>query len=1092
MNHLHAIWTDAALHLWGERAADSAVDGGTPERQEPSASAPWGDATGRVDDPTCTLRRWTTQPKRLGGALRTIFVSPTSKEVGHPAQADTAGVGALVSAVSHDVLRRIIGNLYDSLLVTGAVDAELTLRLPHADGEPALSFAPTLPATPDRPVPLQLLPCRVPTLMFAPADAVDLLTSVANLANESATIAASLRYWSRVAALVRELLGQQRFVPALHHAGDDRYRGFWRVVVDDEDTSRRLGILINSMPPVCRSFTAPGETVQGSALVENFLWAGVDGLVRRCLEGDELAHAIHDGPEETCSPQMRWLRCLVGEAADLTGTPEQRGAIHQAVQGWVSRLEPFPQGRACRTCFRLIAPGADDESTTEGAWSLTLHVQAVNEPGLVLDAARLLGGNGDRDPRILQRPFDNALEHLREDVTKAARHFPPLAPCAAPGGPVERRLSLEEAYAFLRDAAPILEMEGFGVWLPKWWRDDRPRLRMWLHVQPSDGASSSTATSMGLDALVSYDWRVAVGDETLSPEEIERLSTAHQPLVRLRGRWAEVHASDVEKASRFLQDRRAGRMTVFEALRQCYAADELETGLPVAGLRAHGWVRGLLDASENRESIERLAPPPDFQGELRPYQLRGLEWLSFLSRLGVGGCLADDMGLGKTIQLIALWLHERAGGRSPGPTLLVVPMSLVGNWQREIERFGPSLRVMVHHGMERLTGDAFIDEVAGHDVVISTYGLIPRDLDHLSAIDWHRIALDEAQNIKNPAAKQAAAIRSLRAVQRVALTGTPVENRLAELWSIMDFLNAGYLGSGGEFRRRFAVPIERHHDADRARRLRHLIRPFILRRLKSDPKVEVDLPEKMEMKVYCNLTREQAALYQALVDDMLGQIDRAAGMQRRGLILATLVKLKQVCNHPVHYLADGTALPHRSGKCDRLVEMLEEAVAEGDQALIFTQFRGMGELLQKLLRDSLDRTPLFLHGGTARKDRDAMVARFQTDRQGAALFILSLKAGGYGLNLTAASHVFHFDRWWNPAVEDQATDRAHRIGQDKRVQVHKFVCIGTLEERIDSLLEDKRRLADHVVGAGEEWLTELSTDRLREVFELSRDAVADE
>ena len=596
---------------------------------------------------------------------------------------------------------------------------------------------------------------------------------------------------------------------------------------------------------------------------------------------------------------------------------------------------------------------------------------------------------------------------------------------------------------------------------------------------------------MRLDSLVDYDWRVAVGDDDLSLDEISRLAAAKEPLVRVRGRWTEVQPSDMGAAVSFLARKRSGKMTLFEALRQCYAADDLDTGLSVAGLRSHGWIDTFLNATDVNARIEELDPPRGFVGTLRPYQLRGLEWLDFLAKLGLGACLADDMGLGKTIQLIAHWLHEREAGEPPGPTLLVVPMSLVGNWQREIQRFGPSLAVMVHHGLERLSGRQFVEEVARHDIVISTYALTHRDFDHLVAVDWHRVALDEAQNIKNPAAKQSVALRTLRAVHRVALTGTPVENRLSELWSILDFLNDGYLGSATEFRRRFAVPIERHHDAGRASRLRQLIRPFILRRLKSDPTILVDLPEKMEMKVFCNLTREQAALYEAVLGEMLGQIDRSDGIQRRGMVLATLVKLKQVCNHPAHFLSDGSELPKRSGKCERLTDMIEEVIAEGDRALVFTQYRQMGELLKKLLETSFDLTVPFFHGGTTRRNRDAMVDQFQGDDD-VPVFILSLKAGGFGLNLTAASHVFHFDRWWNPAVEDQATDRAHRIGQDRKVQVHKFVCVGTLEERIDALLDRKRNLADNIIGTGESWLTELSTDALRDLFALSDDAVAED
>ena len=618
---------------------------------------------------------------------------------------------------------------------------------------------------------------------------------------------------------------------------------------------------------------------------------------------------------------------------------------------------------------------------------------------------------------------------------------------------------------------------------------------MHLELRPLEPLASDVASDeafLSLESLVAYDWRVALGDQTMSLEDLRELAASNAPLASVKGQWAVVQAAELRGALEFLDQNPGGQMSVSSALREYYSADDHKTGLPVSGLRAYGWIDRFLNTSEVEHQVEPLPPPVAFQGTLRPYQLKGLQWLRFLTKHGLGACLADDMGLGKTIQLIALWLSERESGPSPGPTLLVVPMSLVGNWQREIAKFSPSLRVMVHHGLERLTGQAFLDEVAKHDVVISTYGLTHRDYDHLAAVDWHRIALDEAQNIKNPAAKQAVAVRALRAHHRVALTGTPVENRLSELWSIIDFLNPAYLGTAGDFRRRYAVPIERNHDMDRAQRLRHLIRPFVLRRLKKDPNIVPDLPDKMEAKVFCNLTAEQAALYQATVDRMLGQVDSAGGIQRRGMILAVLVKLKQVCDHPALLLADGSPIPHRSGKCNRLTEMLEEVVAEGHCALVFTQFRTMGHLLQKHLQESLSRTVLFLHGGTSQRNRDAMVQRFQNETEDTPVFILSLKAGGFGLNLTAANHVFHFDRWWNPAVENQATDRAHRIGQKRQVQVHKFVCVGTIEERIDASIEQKRDLAENIVGSGQEWVTELSTKALRELFTLSREAVSED
>jgi SNF2 family DNA or RNA helicase len=416
-------------------------------------------------------------------------------------------------------------------------------------------------------------------------------------------------------------------------------------------------------------------------------------------------------------------------------------------------------------------------------------------------------------------------------------------------------------------------------------------------------------------------------------------------------------------------------------------------------------------------------------------------------------------------------------------------MSLVGNWQREASRFAPSLAVHVHHGAERSTGRAFARAVSKADLVITTYALVVRDQELLERVEWGRVALDEAQNVKNPEAKQARAVRSLRAKGRVALTGTPVENRLTELWSIMEFLNPGILGTRDAFRKRLAMPIERFRDDRAAETLKRVTAPFVLRRLKTDRSIIVDLPDKFEMKVFCNLTREQATLYQAVVDDMLKRLEEVEGIQRKGVILSTMTKLKQVCNHPAHLLGDGSRLAGRSGKLARLEEILEEVISEGDRALCFTQYTEMGALLHDHLEERTGCAVPFLHGGVPKSRRDEMVEAFQSP-QGPPLFLLSLKAGGVGLNLTAANQVVHFDRWWNPAVEDQATDRAFRIGQRKDVQVRKFVCVGTVEERIDAMIEEKKALANRIVGTGESWLTELSVADLRQVISLSPEAVS--
>jgi SNF2 family DNA or RNA helicase len=441
------------------------------------------------------------------------------------------------------------------------------------------------------------------------------------------------------------------------------------------------------------------------------------------------------------------------------------------------------------------------------------------------------------------------------------------------------------------------------------------------------------------------------------------------------------------------------------------------------------------------------------------------------------GCADGDGGAGNAVR--------------KNPTLLVCPMSLVGNWQREAERFTPGLTVHVHHGSGRLAGDELAGVLGDADLVITTYGVAARDREALSRISWRRVVCDEAQNIKNSATRQARAVRSLPADAKLALTGTPVENSLTELWSIMEFTNPGLLGPAERFREKYAVPVERYGDDEAAAAVRRNTGPFILRRLKTDKSIISDLPDKLEMKVWCNLTPEQASLYQATVQDMMARIEAAGeGIERRGLVLATMAKLKQACNHPAHLLGDGSRLPGRSGKLERLEEICEEITAAGDKALCFTQYAEFGAMLQPYLAARLGCDVPFLHGGVPKKQRDALVTAFQGSAE-PAVFLLSLKAGGTGLNLTAANHVIHLDRWWNPAVEDQATDRAFRIGQRSDVQVRKFVCVGTLEERIDAMLEEKKALAERIVGSGEGWLTEMSTAELRKVVALSPEAVSE-
>jgi SNF2 family DNA or RNA helicase len=616
---------------------------------------------------------------------------------------------------------------------------------------------------------------------------------------------------------------------------------------------------------------------------------------------------------------------------------------------------------------------------------------------------------------------------------------------------------------------------------------------------------------LSFERLASYEWEFSVGGQTISQAEFEQLVALKQPLVRFRGEWVALDPRQIEAARRFFERQPASaemglldvlKLTAGDHLSAVIAeagSAESASGLEIEAAAVEGWLADLLEQLRRPDQAAAPTIPAGLHGTLRPYQERGFGWLAQMRRLGLGACLADDMGLGKTPQTITLWLfllesHDEASA----PALLVCPTSVVGNWKHEISRFAPSLRVMVHQGVVRARGEDFglaLRETQP-DVVLTSYALLSRDLETLQQVTWAGVVLDEAQNIKNPATRQAQAARALKGGYRLALTGTPVENRLGELWSILHFLNPGYLGSREAFRARFAIPIERYGDEQAAAALRRLTAPFILRRLKTDPNVISDLPEKFENKVYCSLTPEQATLYEAIVREELEAIDSAeSDMQRRGNVLRMLTRLKQVCNHPAHLLKEGealgvAALQGRSGKLTRLAEMLEEVLSAGDHALVFTQYAEMGAHLQTYLSEAFEREVLFLHGGTPAEKRQEMIGHFQAPR-GPSIFVLSLKAGGTGLNLTRANHVFHFDRWYNPAVENQATDRAFRIGQTRNVQVHKFICLGTLEERIDELITRKQELAEKIIGEGESWLSEMTTDDLRSLVTLRREIMDD-
>jgi SNF2 family DNA or RNA helicase len=925
-----------------------------------------------------------------------------------------------------------------------------------------------------------LLPWTVPVASMDGAEALSVLGEPA----ADVRYGASISYLADLAAFARELVERGRVLPSLGRDGPGMV-AFWRPVVQGPDVVA-MSSLIAAMPPVCRAERGEHDAHE---LAMSALHTMLDAAMRAALpSGVDLLPPRRGRRPKRVPAGEAWLTALTGPDGRFDADPGGLDTLVASLRPW----EEVGIGQAgpARATFRLTEIETEKTERTEtdepGAaarWRLEFLLQSIEDPSLLIPARQAWN-----DDDGLRRWLDRPQELLLAELGRASRIYPELTDDLRTARPTERLLDTDGAYRFLSTVAPLLDEAGFGVLLPSWWDRSRKLGLALSAYTPVDGMVTK-ASKFGRDQLVDFRWQLAVGDETLTEDEIAALAQTKAPLIRLRGQWVAVDREQLRRGLEFLEREPEGRTTAAEILTlAANHSDVFDTPLEVTSVRADGWLGDLLSGAV-AQTLQPLEAPEGFTATLRPYQQRGLSWLAFLSSLGLGSCLADDMGLGKTVQLLALEALQRHG-EPAGPTLLLCPMSLVGNWQREAAKFAPGLRVYAHHGGSRLRGGALRDRLEDTDLMVTTYATATRDADELAGYEWNRVVLDEAQAVKNSLSQSAKAVRRLQARHRVALTGTPVENRLAELWSIMDFLNPGLLGSSELFRTRYAIPVERYGQTEPAERLRAITRPYVLRRLKTDPAIIDDLPEKIEIKQYCQLTTEQASLYRSIVDDMMEKIDNSDGIERRGNVLAAMTKLKQVCNHPAQLLHDRSAVGRRSGKVIRLEEILEEILAEGDRVLCFTQYTGFAEMLVPHLAARFGQDVAYLHGGTPRKRRDEVVARFQSG-EGPPIFLLSLKAGGTGLNLTAANHVVHLDRWWNPAVENQATDRAFRIGQRRTVQVRKFICTGTLEEKIDEMIEEKKALADLVMTDGEGWLTELSTRDLRRVFALAEGAVGE-
>jgi SNF2 family DNA or RNA helicase len=783
-------------------------------------------------------------------------------------------------------------------------------------------------------------------------------------------------------------------------------------------------------------------------------------------------------------------------------------------QAWRQKIIRTQSDSAFYLCFQLQAPVTEAE-----LWQLQFQIAPKQDPSLKLPLADYWTMTAAKK-KALEKQFGKEFEqNLLLNLGYAARIYNPVWQGLETDRPVGLSLNLDQAFEFLKESAWVLEDAGYKVVVPAWWTPmGRRRAKMRLKDSGKSATSSKTQAKsyFGFEQLVEYQYELAIGDEIVSAKEWEQLVNAKAPLVKFRGEWIELDRDKMQEMLTFWQQQGQGTsaMSLIDLMKLTATDPDWEVD-------RNSTLSEMLSKLQDKQQFEPIENPPQLNGTLREYQKRGVAWLQYLESLGLNGCLADDMGLGKTVQIIARLVNERAAigevaqptkakkttktaksqkvvpavvsiNEIP-PTLLIAPTSVVGNWQKEIEKFAPHLRAIVHHGSDRTQNTQdFQDICQTHDLIITSFTLIRKDEAMFSSMNWHRIVIDEAQNIKNPKAAQTKAILKLEAKHRLALTGTPVENRLLDLWSIFNFLNPNYLGKEAQFKKSFETPIQKNNDQIQAGVLKKLVEPFILRRVKTDQSIIKDLPDKIEQKLYTNLTKEQASLYEVVVRDVEKQLNEVEGIQRKGLILSTLLKLKQICNHPRQFSQDGSDFTtERSHKLSRLSEMMEEVISEGESILIFTQFTEIGDALEKYIRQKLHYNTYYIHGGTNRDKRERMITEFQDPETEPSVFILSLKAGGVGITLTKANHVFHFDRWWNPAVEDQATDRAFRIGQKKNVFVHKFITIGSLEERIDQMIEDKKKLAGAIVGADESWLTELDNDKFKQLIALNKSAIMD-
>ncbi|MHA1343466.1 MAG: DEAD/DEAH box helicase [Promethearchaeota archaeon] len=942
----------------------------------------------------------------------------------------------------------------------------------------------------------------------------------------------SIKIYAFLIKLVFELLNRGNFIPILEPQSNGTYIGKWKLILRTEEDNDRFKKIVDSCPWTAFNLPVnfiPEKTQNNKITIQktNALWNKsyiflnlmnfiADYLIRNTLQErhpnllrDMYSYEIQKEKRNDLSVSWdyKFLKSLITHNRIFELQKFSETIVPKIIENWVQNAQGFINNRGISFVLELEYPEVSDEK-----WHLNFYLKSENYDKKYF-LKEIWEGNASIKKEILEffDSEDQLLEQLYRAFGICSKIFKPIKRILDVKTPSTLLLNPSEVMEFLRYPKDLLIQSGFKVILPiEFTKGGARRLNAKLiirsknRIKKKSGSSTSKIlpSLFNLDNMLEYKWQANLEGEDLSDDEFKNIIETKEPLIKWRGKWILVEQEDIEEfRTLFNKNEVSGSINYIEALKLGLTSKKtLQENKDSFEVIIQGDLNDIIENIKSLEQFEDIETPKSFKGILRPYQKEGLKWMANMCNYNFGICLADDMGLGKTIQIIALLLHFKENyPNDPGAVLIVCPTSILFNWEREIKKFAPKMDILLHHGPERIKDLSKISEfLKNHRIILTSYGTLRNDIDFLETINFNGVILDESQNIKNFSSKQSQAAYKLKSRYRICLSGTPIENNLMELWALFKFLNPGLLGKRNDFQKKYIIPIERFQDQYAIENLRQLINPFILRRVKTDKAIINDLPEKNEIKEYIELTEVQVKLYKDLVEKTLKEIEEVSSdkKKKKGLILKVITQLKQICNHPNHYLRISASsydfeknfdvFLSQSQKMKRLIELTEEVIANSEKVLIFTQFRKMGELIEKALEQKFSFEILYLHGGVPERKRKEIVDKFQNGEFfKTSILILSLKAGGIGLNLTRGTTVIHYDRWWNPAIENQATDRAYRIGQKSQVNVYKFVSIGTIEEKIDKLLEEKKELTEKIiVSSGESWISDLSDEKLRDLLIL--------